>query len=567
LRILGWVDLYARTANSVAGMGGLKRSAGGTVAAPASTPANEPRYELFGEIASGGMASVRYGRRIGPLGFARAVAVKRLHAQFANNPDFVSMFIDEARLSARLVHANIVATLDVLLAPGEISLVMEYVHGESLGVLLEKAREFGEVVPVRVAVSLMASVLHGLHAAHEATDDLHSPLHVVHRDVSPQNILVGVDGVPRMIDFGIARALGHMRSTPSGEIKGKLAYISPEQLSGGEVDRRADVYGASVVLWETLVGRMLFDADSESALVHRVLHGQVPSPSAATPSVPRALDEIVLRGLARDSKQRFATALDMAIALERAVAPATQAEVARWLDRLVGDKLRNRARALTLMQEGPPPEQAPAVTRPRASSPETRKIELASSQPGWPKVPERPAALPVPPPALEEPVVNDGRPSSEIRLRGRQSAVRGLVAGLLIAAAAVAALAWSQLRTVEEPHGVPLVKPAPEEPLPAAEVEMQEPAAVEPAAVEPAAVEPVDQVPAPAEPVEPESEAVPDAPAGKRTGVRAKRTQMRNVDKGKPASQVQSVTPAKPNCDPYYYIDHEGIRRPKPECL
>src|SRR5262252_8338248 len=121
-------------------MGALDRSAGGTVAATASTPANEPRYEVFGEIASGGMASVRYGRRIGPLGFTRPVAVKRLHAQFANNPDFVSMFIDEARLSARLIHANIVATLDVLLAPGEISLVMEYIHGEALGVLLEKAQ-------------------------------------------------------------------------------------------------------------------------------------------------------------------------------------------------------------------------------------------------------------------------------------------------------------------------------------------------------------------------------------------------------------------------------------------
>jgi serine/threonine protein kinase len=540
-------------------MGGLKRSAGGTVAATASTPANEPRYELFGEIASGGMASVRYGRRIGPLGFTRPVAVKRLHAQFANNPDFVSMFIDEARLSARLVHANIVATLDVLLSPGEISLVMEYVHGESLGVLLEKSGEFGEVVPVRVAVSLIASVLHGLHAAHEATDDSNNPLHVVHRDVSPQNILVGVDGVPRMIDFGIARALGRMRSTPSGEIKGKLAYIAPEQLSGGAVDRRADIYGASVVLWETLVGRMLFDADSESALVHRVLQGPVSPPSAANPSLPRGLDEIVMRGLARDSKQRFATALDMAIALERAVAPATQAEVARWLDRLIGDKLRNRARALTLMQEGPPPEQAPAVTRPRASSPETRKIELASSQPGWPKVPERPAAVAVPlPPPIEEGAVSDGRPSSEIRLRGRQNAVRGLVAGLLIAAAAVAALAWSQFRTADEAHGVPLVKPAPE--VPVGQVEVPEPVVEQPVG------EPVIEG---EEPVGPEAAgAVSDSPPGKRTGARVKHGQVRNVDKAKPAaSQVPPVTPPKPNCDPYYYIDHEGIRRPKPECL
>jgi serine/threonine protein kinase len=543
-------------------MGALNRSAGGTVAASASTPANELRYELFGEIASGGMASVRYGRRIGPLGFARPVAVKRLHAQFANNPDFVSMFMDEARLSARLVHANIVATLDVMLSPGEISLVMEYVHGESLGVLLEKSQEFRETVPVRIAVSMLASVLHGLHAAHEATDDQHNLLHVVHRDVSPQNILVGADGVPRMIDFGIARALGHMRSTPNGEIKGKLAYISPEQLSGGAADRRADIYGASVVLWETLAGRMLFDADSESALVHKVLQSAVSPPSAVNPGVPRAVDEIVLKGLARDSKQRFATALDMALALERAVAPATQSEVARWLDRLIGDKLRNRARALTLMQEHGPPERAPAAVPPRASSPETRKIELASSQPGWPKLPERAESLPIPTPPIDDSVISsDGRPSSEIRLRGRRHAMRGLALGLFVAAVAVAALAWSQLRGGhEERQDVPLVKPAPELPsapvAPVGPLEIQEPSEEPPG--QPAGVAPVE------EPEQESPEAVSDSPppAGKRANVRAKRMPAR-----RPESKLQPATPKKPNCDPYYYIDHEGIRRPKPECL
>lgn len=543
-------------------MGGPNRSAGGTVATLASAAANELRYELFGEIASGGMASVRYGRRIGPLGFARPVAVKRLHAQFANNPDFVSMFMDEARLSARLVHANIVATLDVLLSPGEISLVMEYVHGESLGVLLEKARELGEMVPVRIAASMFASVLHGLHAAHEATDDRHNPLHVVHRDVSPQNILVGADGVPRMIDFGIARALGHMRTTPSGEIKGKLGYIAPEQLSSGAVDRRADIYGASVVLWETLAGQLLFDADSESALVHKVLQSTLQVPSTVNPGVPRAVDEIVMKGLARDPKQRFATALDMANALEGALAPATQSEVARWLDRLIGDELRNRARALTLMQEYGPPEQAQVVALPRASSPETRKIELASSQPGWPQLPERAEDLPIPAPPLDEPEVSsDGRPSSEIRLRGRRQAIQGIVLGLLIAAVAVAALAWSQLRGHDELHEVPLVKPAPEiAPAPVGPIEIQEAPAEEAVGV------------APGEELGPglgSPQAVSDAPPTTRKAVLAKRNPVRKPQVSGSQAKVQPVTPAKrkPNCDPYYYIDHDGIRRPKPECL
>jgi eukaryotic-like serine/threonine-protein kinase len=583
-------------------MGGLDRSAGGIVAARTSTPANEPRYEVFGEIASGGMASVRYGRRIGPLGISRPVAVKRLHPQFANNPDFVSMFIDEARLSARLVHVNIVATLDVLLAPGEISLVMEYVHGESLGALLEKQREFRDTVPLRIAVSLIASVLHGLHAAHEATDDAHRPLHVVHRDVSPQNILVGADGVPRMIDFGIARALGRMRSTPSGEIKGKLAYIAPEQLQGGGADRRADIYGASVVLWETLTGQALFDAESESALVHRVLHAAIPAPSSVNPGVPRVLDEIVLRGLARDPKQRYATALEMALALERAIPPATQSEVARWLDRLIGDKLRNRARALTLMQEAPAQQEAPAPVRSRANAPETRKIELASSQPGWPQVPEPDDALAADTSlAIEEPSLH-GRPSSEIRLRGRRSAVRGLVIGLLLAAAAAAVLAWAQLRVRDEPREVPLVRPAPELPVRVDE-------ALQPSAATANQAPPVE---APSEVAAPEAEkpaalgakpevAMPEAANSELETPEVAKPEVATPEVGKPekaAAEPQAETPAKaktvakkwkprprperrasqpqpqaqqpkpkPNCDPYYYIDHEGIRRPKPECL
>lgn len=538
-------------------MGGPNRNAGGTVAA--STPASEPRYELFGEIASGGMASVRYGRRIGPLGFTRPVAVKRLHAQFANNPDFVSMFMDEARLSARLVHANIVATLDVLLAPGEISLVMEYIHGEALGVLLERAQEQRDSVPVRIAISLLASVLHGLHAAHDATDDFHSPLHVVHRDVSPQNILVGADGVPRMIDFGIARALGRMRSTPSGEIKGKLAYIAPEQLSGGQVDRRADVYGASVVLWETLAGRVLFDADTESALVHKVLREPVPTPSSVSPGVPRAVDEIVMKGLARDPNDRFDTALDMALALERAVAPATQSEVARWLDRLIGDTLRTRARALTLMQETAPPEKAPVSTPPPsgAGSPETRKIELASSQPGWPLVPEIDAPVEPPPTLQPATQVRLDRTSSEIRMRGRRKAVRGLVFGLAIAAAGIAALAWSQLRVKDESQ-VPIVKPAPEiPPAPVAPIEVQQPPVEEPSA-EPTGVLPLDDEPAP----EAASDSASATKRGKKNAAR-KSEPIKNFGARQPVLQSKP----KPNCDPYYYIDHEGIRRPKPECL
>ena len=159
------------------------------------------RYEGLAVIGSGGMATVQYGRLHGPHGFVRSVAIKRLHPQFAQDPEFVKMFLDEARLTARLAHANIVATLDVIDGPGELGLVMEYVHGESLWGLLKLSNQYGQQIPVRIAAALAAGVLQGLHAAHEARDDLGRPINLVHRDVSPHNILVGSDGMARLIEY------------------------------------------------------------------------------------------------------------------------------------------------------------------------------------------------------------------------------------------------------------------------------------------------------------------------------------------------------------------------------
>jgi len=309
------------------------------------------RYQTFGEIASGGMATVEYGRLLGPHGFSRPVAIKRLHAQFAKDPAFAAMFIDEARLSARLMHANIIQTLDVIEQPGEIAIVMEYVHGEALSGVLEQVNARGERVPVKIATALVSSVLHGLHAAHEARDERDELLGVVHRDVSPQNILVGADGVPRLLDFGIAKAVDQLRSTPSGEIKGKLAYIAPEQLRGQAVDRRADVFGAAAVLWETLTGFMLFHAESSSVLAQRVLQEPLRPPSAHVAELTPELDAIVMRGLARERDERYATAREMALDLERKLGIATQSEVSDWLEQVAGPVLAARAIQLRKLQE------------------------------------------------------------------------------------------------------------------------------------------------------------------------------------------------------------------------
>jgi serine/threonine-protein kinase len=186
------------------------------------------RYALYGEIASGGMATVYLGRLLGQVGFSRTVAIKCLHPQFAKDPDFMSMFLDEARLAARIQHPNAVQTLDVVATEADLFLVMEYLQGESLSRLIKASTAKGQAIPLEIVTSIICGMLHGLHAVHEARDEHGAPLGIVHRDVSPQNVLVGVDGVARVLDFGVAKAAGRIQTTREGQLKGKLSYMAPE---------------------------------------------------------------------------------------------------------------------------------------------------------------------------------------------------------------------------------------------------------------------------------------------------------------------------------------------------
>jgi serine/threonine-protein kinase len=197
------------------------------------------RYALHDEIAAGGMATVHIGRLLGPVGFSRTVAIKKLHARIIRDR-FVSMFLDEARVAARVRHPNVIGTLDVVALAGELFLVMEYVHGETLARLMRAVRDAGQSIPVPIIAAVMIGVLDGLHAAHEATNDRGEPLTLVHRDISPHNILVGTDGISRVLDFGIAKAAGRVQTTRDGQLKGKLSYMAPEQIHGN-VDTRTDV--------------------------------------------------------------------------------------------------------------------------------------------------------------------------------------------------------------------------------------------------------------------------------------------------------------------------------------
>lgn len=306
----------------------------------ATGPLTLGRYTLHGEIAHGGMATVHLARLQGPVGFSRTVAIKRLHPQFAKDPEFVTMFLDEARLAVRIQHPNVAQTLDVVAESGELFIVMEYLHGETASRLL---RATGKPFPPEVAAAVMIGALHGLHAAHEAKNERGEPLQIVHRDVSPQNVFVGRDGIARVLDFGVAKAAGRFHTTEEGKVKGKLPYMSPEQVRGEPLTRATDIYAASVVAWELLVGERFIRGQNAGEVVERVLYGKAEAPSKKVSSVPPALDAIVLRGLARDPAARWATAREMALALEAAITPAQPSRVGAFVEASVGGDLEARA--------------------------------------------------------------------------------------------------------------------------------------------------------------------------------------------------------------------------------
>ncbi|MDI1432044.1 protein kinase domain-containing protein [Polyangium sorediatum] len=308
------------------------------------------RYRVHDEIAAGGMATVHLGRLLGDEGFMRTVAIKRLHPWHARIAEVVAMFTDEARIAARIRHPNVVGTLDVVSQEGEVFLVMEYVHGEPLARLISAASKRKQKIPPPIVAAVLANALRGLHAAHEARDARGEPLGVVHRDVSPQNVLVGADGVARVLDFGIARAAGRAHVTSDHTIKGKLAYMSPEQLRGEVLDRRGDVYAAGVVLWETLTCRRLYAGASEDLALVRLLEAEVEPPSKRVAALPACFDEVTLRALRRDADARFPTALEMAMALEACGPLATPSEIAAWVEEMAGDTLAERAQLILAIE-------------------------------------------------------------------------------------------------------------------------------------------------------------------------------------------------------------------------
>jgi serine/threonine-protein kinase len=309
------------------------------------------RYALFDQFAEGGVATVHFGRLDGAGGFSRVVAIKRLLPHLVKNPDFTEMLLNEARLAARVRHINVVPTLDVVAMQGDVFLVLEYVHGESLSVLCRtQAKVRKDYIPIKIAVAVMLDVLSGLCAVHEANDEKGRLLGLVHRDISPSNVIVGTDGYSRVLDFGIAKALENIEESMPSRLKGKIGYMAPEQIRGEGVTQQSDVFSAGIVLWELLAMRRLFPSGIEADRMRQIVSGDYPPPSKFRPGLSPELDQVTMKALAVDPNLRFARARDFAFALEHASARASDRRVAEWVADLAANALAGRARMIAQVE-------------------------------------------------------------------------------------------------------------------------------------------------------------------------------------------------------------------------
>jgi serine/threonine protein kinase len=269
------------------------------------------KHDLIRQIAVGGMAELYLARTTGLEGFEKLVVIKRILPQYANNSSFVNMFLNEARLAATLHHPNIAQVYDIGQEQGEYFFSMEYVHGEDLGRMLRNANESGVPVSLDAALTLAAGLCAGLHHAHEKTSPEGRPLNVVHRDVSPSNVLVSYDGAVKLVDFGIARAATTPGSTAGG-LKGKISYMSPEQCRGKAVlDRRSDVFSVGTILYELTTGRLPFTDETEYGVLNQIVNTDAVPPGKLVDNYPPALEAIVMKALARDPDQRYSSALEL----------------------------------------------------------------------------------------------------------------------------------------------------------------------------------------------------------------------------------------------------------------
>jgi len=343
------------------------------------------RYEVLKSLAQGGMGEVLLARQTGVQGFERLVVLKSLRADLASDTGFIDQFLDEARVAATLNHPNIVNIFEVGEWEGAFYIVMEFIDGADLSRLWYASAKRGIGLPFQVTVKIIEDAARGLDHAHHARDVHGQLLNVVHRDVSPQNIMVRRDGVVKIVDFGIAKAKNRVSSTVVGTVKGKLQYMSPEQVKGEPVDGRSDQFSLGIVLWEMCTGKRLFKAENELATLHKVLHHEIQPPSTIVSGFPAELEGVLMRMLEREREARYpsggAAAKDLARYLERMHAHGRDMSVSAFVEDILGVELDQRAQELSrLTRAAPvkPRQKVPAPSTPMTNSKRSGVIRVAT---------------------------------------------------------------------------------------------------------------------------------------------------------------------------------------------
>jgi serine/threonine protein kinase len=307
---------------------------------------SQQRYRVVEKLESGGMAEVFRAESEGLQGFRKQVAIKRVLPHLSSKKKFISMFLDEARLSAQLSHSNCVQVFDIGVGDNAFFIVMEFVDGANLKAIIEHIKKSGRDFPVEAAVHIALELCKGLAYAHELTDQNGVPLHIVHRDMSPPNVLVTKHGEIKIVDFGLAKANSQLEKSEPGIIKGKFSYLAPEAAMGQDVDARTDIFAVGIILWELLAGQRLFLGDTDFQTVKKVQAAQVPSISQINKKVPQELERIVARALARDPAQRFTTARDLGMELSKFMfkygVPVSTFDIAQLVQGQMKERQRHR---------------------------------------------------------------------------------------------------------------------------------------------------------------------------------------------------------------------------------
>src|SRR4051812_40128795 len=378
------------------------------------------RYMVLKHLASGGMADVLLGRTDGIEGFERHVVLKRIRPEHARDQRFIRMFLDEARVAANLHHQHIVQVHDTGESDGEYFIAMEYIHGEDVRSILSAASKRRAHVPLGLAVAIVSATAAGLHYAHERRGNDRRPLGIVHRDISPSNVLVGYDGSIKVLDFGIAKA--SMRTeTRSGSLKGKISYMSPEQLKGSAIDRRSDVYSLGVVLYELATTTRLFKGESDYMVMDQIVNGRVSLPQVRRPDLPNELSAIIMRAIAPDPERRYFTAEELRVAIDQFAnktgLTASTSAIGGYLRKQFGDRpepwLELEAQGIYSFDDLPKPADE---TPPNNPGPETQASDapVRNSPQSIPRISGRIPAGPTTA-AAEAPKTDPGRQASPSR--------------------------------------------------------------------------------------------------------------------------------------------------------